>query len=187
MITIDIPILESERLRLRAHRADDLDDAAAMWGDPIVTKHIGGRPSTREEVWGRLHRYLGHWAIVGYGFWCIEEKESRRFVGEIGFADFRRDLQPTIPDAPEIGWALTPSAHGRGFATEAVRRVLAWGDERFGERATMCIIDPGNVASRRVAAKCGYEEVGETTYKGETTILHRRAPRRSGAGATREA
>jgi RimJ/RimL family protein N-acetyltransferase len=43
------PILETDRLRLRAHTAEDFAASAAMWGDPDVTRFIGGRPFTREE------------------------------------------------------------------------------------------------------------------------------------------
>ena len=51
------PAIETPRLRLRAHRPDDLEASFAMWGDPAVTRFIGGRPFTREEVWGRFLRY----------------------------------------------------------------------------------------------------------------------------------
>ena len=65
---------------------------------------------------------------------------------------------------------LAPWAHGKGFATEAVRAILAWGAAHLGGR-TVCMIDPANLASIRVAEKCGYKEFARTTYKGEPTIL----------------
>jgi RimJ/RimL family protein N-acetyltransferase len=61
----EIPVLESERLRLRGHRPEDYGNSAALWGDPEVTRSIGGSPPTREEVWARLLRYAGHWAWMG--------------------------------------------------------------------------------------------------------------------------
>jgi RimJ/RimL family protein N-acetyltransferase len=170
-----IPVIETERLVLRGHRPDDLDECAAMWGDPIVTRYIGGKPFSREEVWARLLRYVGHWSLLGFGFWVICEKATGRFVGEVGFADFKRDLEPSFEGAPEIGWVLAPWAHGNGFATEAVRAVVAWSETRFGAGArTVCIIDPGNEASFRVAGKCGYKEFQRATYKGHTTVLLQR-------------
>lgn len=172
-MTLDIPELETARLQLRGHRVQDFDDCFAMWSDPAVTKHIGGRPSTREEVWARLLRYLGHWAALGYGYWVARERSTGRFVGELGFADFKRQLEPPL-EVPESGWALAGWAHGQGFATEALQGILAWADVRFAGRKTACIIDPGNAASIRVAQKCGYREVLRTTYKGAPTILFER-------------
>ncbi|TIQ56903.1 MAG: GNAT family N-acetyltransferase, partial [Mesorhizobium sp.] len=83
----------------------------------------------------------------------------------------KRDMVPSIEGVPEAGWALAPSAHGKGFASEVVGRVLAWGDDAFGRARTVCIIDPENTASLNVAAKCGYREVLRTTYHDDTTIL----------------
>ena len=93
-LAIDVPVLETERLRLRGHRLDDFAASSAMWADEVVTRYIGGRPFTEEEVWARLLRYVGHWALVGYGYWVLEEKATGAFVGEMGFGDFKRDIQP---------------------------------------------------------------------------------------------
>jgi RimJ/RimL family protein N-acetyltransferase len=172
-IATTAPVIETERLILRAHTLDDFGACAAMWGDPRVTRHIGGRPSTEEEVWARVLRYAGLWALLGYGYWALEERESGRFVGEAGFADFRREVTPPL-DAPEAGWVLAPWAHGRGYATEAVRAALAWGDAHLAARATVCMIAPENAASIQVAAKCGYRERTRTTYKDEDTIVFER-------------
>jgi RimJ/RimL family protein N-acetyltransferase len=70
-----------------------------------------------------------------------------------------------------MGWVLAPWAHGRGLATEAVRAVLAWSDANLPGTRTVCMIDPGNRASMRVADKCGYRVYAETTYMGDPTRL----------------
>ena len=59
------PQLGTERLVLRGQRASDLGDIAAMWGDPAVTRFIGGNPLAREDAWMRLLRNAGHWALCG--------------------------------------------------------------------------------------------------------------------------
>jgi RimJ/RimL family protein N-acetyltransferase len=164
------PILETERLVQRGHRAEDLDDCVALWSDPDVTRFIGGKPSTREEVWARLLRYVGHWSIAGYGFWQIRERATGRFVGEAGLADFKRDLP--FDGAPEAGWVLAPWSHGKGYATEAMTAVLAWADPTHPR--TVCIIDPDNAASLRVAARCGYRELARPIYKGAEIIAFER-------------
>ena len=169
-----IPGIDSERLTLRGHTADDFADCAAMWGDAAVTRHIGGKPFTPEEVWSRLLRYIGHWSVLGFGYWVVREQGTGRFVGEVGFADFKRELQPAFDGAPEIGWALAAAAHGRGYATEAVRAALAWGAAHLPAPRTVCMIDPDNAASIRVADKCGYREYARSTYKGHATLLFQR-------------
>lgn len=171
-----VPTLDTPRLHLRGHRLEDFAPSFAMWSDPHVARFIGGRPSTDDEVWARLLRYVGHWALLGFGYWVVEERTSGRFVGEVGFADFHRDLEPPLGDRPEAGWALATWAHGQGFATEAVQAALAWGDAHFGNRATVCLIAPSNTGSLRVAQKCGYRERLRTTYKGAPTLLLERAP-----------
>ena len=171
---IAIPRIETERLILRGHRVEDFAACAAMWADPDVVRHISGRPFAPEETWSKLLRYVGHWSLLGYGYWAIEEKGSRRFVGEAGFADFKRGI-PALDGVPECGWVLAPWTHGRCLATEAVRAALAWADRHFGGNAhTACIIAPEHAASIRVAEKCGYRESERATYKGGPTIVFRR-------------
>ena len=168
---VQVPVLETERLTLRGHRLDDFSASAAMWADPNVTRHIGGHPLTEEEAWTKFLRYVGHWALLGFGYWVVEEKATGHFVGEIGFADYKRDLEPSLDDKPESGWVLDPRFHGKGYATEAVRAAMAWGDAHFGAAQTACIIFPENLPSIRVAEKCGYREWQLTTYKGRPTMV----------------
>jgi RimJ/RimL family protein N-acetyltransferase len=175
-LTVEVPILETERLRLRGHRLDDFTDCAAMWADPKVTRHIGGKPFTEEESWTRLLRYIGHWWLLGFGYWVAEEKLTGSFVGEIGFADYKRNIKPSLKGVPEIGWVFASQAHGRGYATEAARMAVAWGDAHFQSARTACIIDPDNLPSIRVAMKCGYRQLQLTTYKGEPTTMFVREP-----------
>ncbi len=173
------PAIDTQRLTLRGHQLSDFDECAAMWADPRVTRHIGGVPSTTEEAWARVLRYVGHWSLLGFGYWVIREKATGQFVGETGFADFKRKIVP--PLAPEIGWALAVSAHNKGFATEAVRAAVAWGVTHFGAAGrTVCLISPTNVASLRVAEKCGYKEYQRTTYKGEPTLVLESQPAETG-------
>ncbi|MFI5301487.1 MAG: GNAT family N-acetyltransferase, partial [Polyangiales bacterium] len=153
-----------------------------MWADPEVTRFIGGAPSSDEVTWARLLRYVGHWALIGYGYWTIHDRATGRFVGEAGFADFHRDLVPSFDGMPECGWVLAKWAHGQGLATEAVRAIVAWGDIELPARPTVCLIDPAHAASMKVATKCGYRRLGERTYKGQPGVVFER-PFRGGARA----
>ena len=170
-----IPTLDTPRLRLRPHRPDDLAACAALWADPGVVRFITGRPQSREESWTRLLRYAGHWAWLGFGYWALEEQAGGAYVGELGFADFKREGLPFLAGRPELGWALSPAVQGRGYATEAVTAALAWGDVHLPAAETACIIAPENLASLRVAAKLGYREVERVARNGGETILFTRA------------
>jgi len=142
-----------------------------MWANPETTRFIGGTPSSPEESWARLLRNVGHWQLTGYGFWVVRDKRSGRFVGEVGLKQFRRGLDPAFEQLPEIGWVLAPGNGGRGLATEAASAALAWGDAQFGWPLSLCIIDPGNAASVRVAEKCGYREQSRTAYRDKPVII----------------
>jgi len=181
-IPVAIPRLETDRLLLRGHRIDDLPDCTAMWGDPEVTRYIGGKPFSREEVWSKILRYAGHWSLLGFGYWLIADRATGRFLGEAGFADFKRQIEPSFAGLPEIGWALAREAQGRGIATEALRAVTAWGDRHFAAGPTLCLIGPGNTGSIRVAEKSGYREFRRTTYKEQPTILFQRGDQGNGQG-----
>jgi RimJ/RimL family protein N-acetyltransferase len=171
-----IPTLETERLILRGHGVDDFASCAAMWSDPAVVKFIGGQPSTEEQAWARLLRYVGHWELLGFGFWAIVERATGEFIGEIGAADFRRDVAPPIGNL-ETGWVLARRAHGKGYATEALRGVLAWLDAKFPGKPTVCVIEPAHTASLHVAKKVGYEPIGTRTYHGDEVAILRRLAR----------
>ena len=173
---VEVPVLETERLRLRGHRVGDLVHCAGMWAEPEVVRHTRpqgayGRRELAEivELCGPLGadgvRVLGGGG-EGNGQVC-----RRNWVcglqagsGAVGWRACRR------------GWVLAAHAHGKGYATEAVRAALAWGDEHFQPARTACIIVPENLQSIRVAAKCGYEEFARTTYKGHSVLMFVREP-----------
>lgn len=168
------PVLETPRLRLRGHRASDYAALAAIWSDPAVVRYIGGKPSTPQEAWMRLLRYPGLWCLLGYGYWAIEEKSSGRCIGDLGYADFKRDITPSLDGMPELGWVLASDCHGRGYASEALAAVMAWGRAHFGQHTAACIIDPDNAASIRVAIKAGFTLRQEAQYMGSTVLLFAR-------------
>lgn len=164
---------------MRGHRPADLDECAAMWSDPAVTRYIGGKPSTRQQTWSRLVNYAGHWALMGFGYWVLEDKTTGAFVGELGFADFKREIAPSMRDVPELGFALAAQAHGKGFASEAVRAALAWGDAHLPAERTVCLINEDNAASIRVVQKAGYTVFERTRFNDVPTLfLERLQPSR---------
>ena len=165
-------MIETSRLRLRLHEATDFQALQRMWGDPRVTQFIGGEPNPPNEVWRRLMFYRGHWQLLGFGFWIVEERHSRSFVGELGFANFERGLGET-DGVREAGWCLNPDCFGRGFATEAMGAATAWLREEFGPQRTVCIIHPENVPSIALASRLGYRKLGVVDFKGTTDVFER--------------
>jgi GNAT acetyltransferase-like protein len=112
---VEVPVIETERLRLRGPRPEDFADSAAMWADLEVTRYIGGKPLTEEDVWGRMLRGVGHWAWRGFGYWVMEEKATGRFAGEMGFSDWEREMEPSLRGVPELGWVLARRVHGKAM------------------------------------------------------------------------
>jgi len=165
------PVIETERLRLRPHATTDFDVCVAMWSDPAITRYTIGEPSPPPRTWIRILAYRGHWALMGFGYWAVEEKGTGRYIGDIGFAEYKRDIRPSIEGMPELGWALVAEAQGKGYATEALRAAVAWGDDHFGAVRTACIIHEENRASFRVAEKLGFKELFRTTKDGEPEVV----------------
>jgi RimJ/RimL family protein N-acetyltransferase len=168
-----VPQLETERLILRGYRLNDFPHCLALWSDPEVTRFIGGKPSTEEETWARFVRYVGQWSLMGFGSFATFERSSGRFVGEIGVFEARRALAPSFAGAPEAGWALVPEFHRRGLACEGLAAVLAWCDVQAVPR-TVCMIDPGNNASRKVALGAGFKPFADATYRDAPVTLFER-------------
>lgn len=171
----EAPRLETERLILRAQTLGDYPAIHAMWTDPAVTRFIGdGSPRSREEIWTKFLRKSGHWVLLGFGYWTVEEKTSGSVVGEVGFGDFERDMKPSIAGDAEIGWAFATRFHGKGFATEAAQAALDWGDANFKDASMCCIIDMGNAPSIRIAEKLGFKKTDIAQYHGAEVLLFRR-------------
>ena len=167
------PVLETDRLRLRGALPEDLDAAARMWGDADVTRFIGGKPRTRQDAWFALLRGAGLWTLKGFGYWVVTDRKTGSFLGEAGFADFQRGLDPGLISGPEAGWAFAPEAWGRGIAAEAVLAAHRWLDQS-GAQASCCVIEPGNLASIRVAEKAGYRLTGKTLLGGSEVCAYSR-------------
>ena len=156
---MDIPVIETERLILRGHAPADFPAFAAMRADPAVMKFIGmGEPISEEEAWMKFQSMAGHWQLKGFGIWAIEEKASATLIGSLGYTDKKRPSSHPASGAREMGWSLAASAHGKGFASEALRAALGWGGEHFGAARVVCVISDGNDASVRLAERHGFKQ-----------------------------
>jgi len=163
--------IETDRLILRHLRVEDFPDYLAIASDPDTFRYAQRGPMSSDEAWTRLLRSIGHWWLMGYGLFAIEEKGTGRFVGEVGLGDFRRDLGPDFDGVPEAAWTIARWAQGHGYATEAAAAAHAWMEVRVNATRTVCIIHPSNESSLRVAEKLGYVPFSERSYRGYSVLM----------------
>jgi len=161
---MNIPTITTSRLIIRVPTLADFAGYAADKADPVVMKYMGkGDLLSEEEAWSKFQGFAGHWALMGFGNWVIIEKESGRSIGMIGYADKKRPKEHPASGAPEMGWTITPSEHGKGFASEALKAALAWGRGHFGPARVVCVIGDGNTASIRLAERHGFAQFATAT------------------------
>jgi RimJ/RimL family protein N-acetyltransferase len=153
---LEVPVLETERLRLRPFREADLDGYAEVCADPEVMRYLGGRAFSRSESWRQIAYLIGHWHLRGFGMWALEEKDTGTFLGRVGFND------PEGWPSFEIGWSLGRRFWGRGYATEAARAALHYGFTAMDRDHVISIIHPDNRSSIRVAERLGETLEGTT-------------------------
>jgi RimJ/RimL family protein N-acetyltransferase len=143
-----------------------------MRTDPAVMRHLGdGATKSEEEAWSSFLQVAGHWQMTGFGSWAVEEKASGNVIGSVGFQDRKRDRGPELRGLPEAGWMFARSAWGKGYATEALRSALSWAKMHFGAIRVIALTTHDNLASIRVAQKCGFRKNGPIVSAGRPRLL----------------
>ncbi|MFI6530974.1 GNAT family N-acetyltransferase [Nonomuraea sp. NPDC050547] len=144
--------METERLIMRRWREEDREPFAAMNADPEVMEHFPAR-LTRAQSDMMIDRMEMGFARDGYGLWALEVRESGEFVGFTGliYWDFPAHFTPAV----EIGWRLTRSAWGHGYATEAAGAALARGFGELNLKEIVSMTAVRNVRSRAVMERLG--------------------------------
>ena len=165
-VVMNIPTIETKRLRLRAVTIDDWEPYAEMYADQSFVRYLGGKPLTKEEVWENLAVILGHWALLGYGIWAIERLDTGELVGRAGLLNL-----PGWPDV-EVCWALSPRFWGNGYATEAARASIVWAFEKVGLHRLISLIHPENGPSEAVALRLGETCREQIIFEGKPTNVY---------------
>jgi RimJ/RimL family protein N-acetyltransferase len=165
MDVLDIPSLETERLRLRPFRESDFEDYAELCGDPEVSRYLSARLN-REQSWRHLAFLIGHWTLRGYGMWAVEQRETGAFLGRIGFAD------PDGWPGCELAWTLARRWWGHGYATEGARAALAHAFTRLNKDRVISLIRAENRNSIRVAERLGESLQGQTDLMGNEYLIY---------------
>ena len=146
-IAAAVPVLRTERLRLRAPVPADFEHWAEYFASPRSV-HEGG-PKDRLSAWQHWAADVALWVLKGYGPFGVEDRATGAYLGEVGL--YHGEGYP----APELGWFVVPAAEGRGIALEAARAVLAWVRETFDWPHVTNIIEPANSRSIALGLRLG--------------------------------
>ena len=145
-------ILETDRLILRHLLPDDLDNLFALYRDPEIRRYFPEGTLTYEETKEELEWFLnGHPKHPELGLWATILKESDQFIGRCGLLPWTIEGQNEV----EVAYLIAREYWRQGLATEAAQAILQYGFEQLGLSRLICMIDPANIASRRVAEKIG--------------------------------
>lgn len=163
-----IPVLQTERLALRAPRLDDWPGIEPNWTGPRAA-HIGG-PFNAEDAYFDFCQAVASWTLRGFGPFVVTLKGDDTALGTVGIFHDYGD-----PEA-EAGWIFNEAVEGQGYATEAARAVLDWARDDLGLTTMVSFIAPENAASIRVAEKLGAMRDDTTIIThvdGEETLVYR--------------
>ncbi|MGE5234394.1 MAG: GNAT family N-acetyltransferase, partial [Acidobacteriota bacterium] len=162
----EVPEIRTQRLLLRAFRAEDAEPYLAMCADPEVMRWVSGEPLSAEDAWRQLAMFAGHWTLRGFGSWTVEERASGRFVGRIGL-----HYPEGWPDR-ELGWALARPFWGQGYAAEGARAALAHAFDTLGWDHLVSLIHPENERSIRLATRLGARFQGTAAVRGHSVSVY---------------
>ncbi|TBR58567.1 GNAT family N-acetyltransferase [Westiellopsis prolifica IICB1] len=143
-------VIETPRLILRHFTLDDIDELAAIYADPVVTKFYP-KPYTREQTQQQVERIMNMYKERGWSLWATIYKADHKLIGRCGLMLQLVDEQQEV----EIGYLLAKEYWGQGLATEAAIACRNYGFQELGLNRLISLIDPRNIASQKVAIKNG--------------------------------
>jgi RimJ/RimL family protein N-acetyltransferase len=163
------PTLATDRLILRPFRESDLSAYTSV----LQTKQVRTAlhlPTdvSREYAWMQMAYWLGQWELRSTGHWALEEKSSGAMLGRAGLHCPQRDDWPGI----EVGWTLHPNYWGKGYATEAGARAIAYAFGERGAQELFSLILPENDRSIAVARRLGFHFVERRVLSHFPTAPH---------------
>jgi RimJ/RimL family protein N-acetyltransferase len=145
-------MLKTERLVLRRWRNSDREPFATMNADSEVMEHFPATltPDESNVMIDRIEARFEEW---GFGFWALEIAKTGQFLGFTGLSvpSFEAHFTPAV----EIGWRLTRSAWGHGYAGEAARRALAFAFDDLGLAEIVSFTSHTNLRSQMVMKRIG--------------------------------
>ncbi|MBD3664656.1 GNAT family N-acetyltransferase [Sulfitobacter aestuariivivens] len=146
-MTDTIPVVDTDRLRLRAPRLADLPALTDFFASP--QSHTVGGPRDDLGSAMSLNATIGHWAVHGFGSWHIADPETDAYLGRTGF------IMAPGWEEPELGWAVAQASQGKGIAQEATLAARRYGATHLGLDAVISYIRPSNTRSIALAERLG--------------------------------
>ncbi len=140
--------LWTESLVLRRYRLEDAADLYRCFGtDPEMAKYSGWNPyATLEMTQDTVRRFIESYADEHSYSWVMDLDNI--VVGTIGAYDYENDQI-------EVGFSVVPNWQGRGFATEALKKVAEYLTENEGISCVTAWCAAENIGSRKVLEKAG--------------------------------
>jgi ribosomal-protein-alanine N-acetyltransferase len=157
--------LESDRLSFRRWSPEDLPLAQSLWGDLEVSRFLGS--FSPEAVQQRLNLEIANNNTCHVQYWPMFLRSNENFVGCAGLRPYRPEQQIF-----ELGYHLRPQYWAQGLATEAAKAVSGYAFQTLKASALFAAHYPGNVASRLVLEKLGFQFAHEEFYA-PTGTMHR--------------
>lgn len=158
--------MESLRLGFSHWRREDLEYARLLWGNPEVTRLIGGKNGfSKEAIRERLKKEMRDQEQYGVQYWPVFLKENHCFIGCCGLHP------PNENGEMELGYHLLPKYWNQGFATEAGHAVIDYAQNTLHNTNICAGHHPDNHASAKCLRKLGFFRVGEKLYP-PTGLLH---------------
>ncbi|VDS07705.1 hypothetical protein PARHAE_00883 [Paracoccus haematequi] len=164
-ISVSIPVIETDRLILRAPRLSDLD-AITCFATSDRARFVGG-PGRPWDGWTSLTGLIGHWTLRGFGWWMIEDKASGQTAGRTGIGH-----HIDWPE-PELGWHIYEGFEGRGIAHEAALAARRHAQTQMGLGPVISLIHRDNARSRRLAERLGAQIESETVIRDMPCLVYR--------------
>ncbi|MGR3513998.1 MAG: GNAT family N-acetyltransferase [Paracoccaceae bacterium] len=167
-IAAHIPVLETERLRLRA--ATRADWPAYM--DLQMSERAQYMGGVKDDLgaWASYASALASWLLDDIGYWAAALKDTDEAVVHLGI------MKPSIFPETELGWMTTPKGEGKGYAFEAANAVLNWAFVTRGMPTLVSYIDPRNVRSIALAERLGAvrDTDAKAAHEGDLVYRHPR-------------
>jgi RimJ/RimL family protein N-acetyltransferase len=158
---------------LRGWRREDFRPYHAIMSEPAVHRFFGPEPIGEEELWRRMCAAAGNWLMNGFGGMAVERLSDGKLIGNVGLFTAWRAIEPLFGDEPEMGWIFATETHGTGMAHEAAAALLAWAESTLPPQPIWAIINEGNEASFKLAARLGFKPLNQVDYHGPTRVLQR--------------
>ena len=155
-------ILETERLRLRNWRDEDIEPFMTYLNTPKVTRWLGG-VQTREKFLEAVERIKGYDRDFGHTFWIVERKSDNALLGFCGLKRVNAP-QPKLTGAFEIGWRLREDVWGQGYAREAATAAMDAAFTRHEAPFVVALTVPGNESSLGLMKRLGMSHRPELDF-----------------------